>query len=135
VRDTASVEVARRRSSAAPAPSTQPRETLLTAPAAHRSTVVRPVRRGARSSASAASDYTIARYRDGMARKTTTVRLPEDLAETAEAVARGRGTSVNALVVDALVAEIERVKADKDFMAKLRALTERDKEILDRLAE
>ncbi|HVM51573.1 MAG TPA: YlcI/YnfO family protein [Acidimicrobiales bacterium] len=70
-----------------------------------------------------------------MARKTTTVRLPEDLAETAEAVARGRGTSVNALVVDALVAEIERVKADKDFMAKLRALTERDKEILDRLAE
>lgn len=70
-----------------------------------------------------------------MSRKTTTVRLPEDLAETAEAVARGRGTSVNALVVDALVAEIERVKADKDFMAKLRALTERDKEILDRLAE
>jgi glutamate-1-semialdehyde aminotransferase len=70
-----------------------------------------------------------------MARKTTTVRLPEDLAETAEAVARGRGTSVNALVIDALIAEIDRVKADKDFMAKLRALTERDKEILDRLAE
>ncbi len=63
------------------------------------------------------------------------MRLPEDLAETAETVARGRGTSVNALVIDALVAEIERVKADKDFMAKLRALTERDKEILDRLAE
>lgn len=70
-----------------------------------------------------------------MARKTTTVRLPEDLAETAEAVARGRGTSVNALVVDALIAEVERAKADKDFMNKLRALTERDKEILDRLAE
>lgn len=70
-----------------------------------------------------------------MTRKTTTVRLPEDLAETAEAVARGRGTSVNALVVDALKAEIERVKTDKDFMDKLRALTERDKEILDRLAE
>ena len=70
-----------------------------------------------------------------MARKTTTVRLPEDLAETAEVVARGRGTSVNALVVEALIAEVERVKADKDFMSKLRALTERDKEILDRLAE
>lgn len=70
-----------------------------------------------------------------MARKTTTVRLPEDLAETAEVVARGRGTSVNALVVEALVAEVERAKADKDFMDKLRALTERDKEILDRLAE
>jgi glutamate-1-semialdehyde aminotransferase len=70
-----------------------------------------------------------------MARKTTTVRLPEELAETAEVVARGRGTSVNALVVEALEAEIGRVKADKDFMQKLRALTERDKEILDRLAE
>lgn len=70
-----------------------------------------------------------------MARKTTTVRLPEDLAATAEVVARGRGTSVNALVVEALIAEVERAKADKDFMNKLRALTERDKEILDRLAE
>jgi glutamate-1-semialdehyde aminotransferase len=70
-----------------------------------------------------------------MGRKTTTVRLPEELAETAEVVARGRGTSVNSLVVEALEAEIGRVKADKDFMQKLRALTERDKEILDRLAE
>lgn len=70
-----------------------------------------------------------------MARKTTTVRLPEDLAETAEVVARGRGTSVNALVVEALIAEVERAKADKDFMNKLRALTKREKEILDRLAE
>ncbi|MCA1702656.1 MAG: hypothetical protein LC808_05070 [Actinobacteria bacterium] len=70
-----------------------------------------------------------------MKRKATTVRLPEDLAETAEVVARGRGTSVNALVVEALEAEIARVRADKDFMEKLRALTERDKEILDRLAD
>ena len=70
-----------------------------------------------------------------MARKTTTVRLPEELADTAEVVARGRGVSVNALVVEALSAEIERVKADKDFMSKLRTLAERDKEILDRLAE
>ncbi len=70
-----------------------------------------------------------------MKRKATTVRLPEDLAETAEVVARGRGTSVNALVVEALEGEIARVRADKDFMEKLRALTERDKEILDRLAE
>ena len=70
-----------------------------------------------------------------MTRKTTTVRLPEELAETAEVVARGRGTSVNALVIEALEAEIGRVKADKDFMQKLRALTERDRDILDRLAE
>ena len=70
-----------------------------------------------------------------MTRKTTTVRLPEELAETAEVVARGRGTSVNALVIEALEAEIGRVKTDTDFMQKLRALTERDRDILDRLAE
>lgn len=70
-----------------------------------------------------------------MLRRTTTVRLPEELAETAEVVARGRGTSVNALVIEALSAEIERVRADTDFMERLRALTERDREILDRLAE
>jgi len=70
-----------------------------------------------------------------MTRKTTTIRLSEELAETAEAVARARGTSVNALVIDALTAEIERVRADDEFMARLRELTERDREILDRLAE
>ena len=70
-----------------------------------------------------------------MARKTTTVRLPEELAATAEVVARGRGLSVNGLVIEALIAEIARVKDDSDFMEKLRALTERDQEILDRLAE
>jgi predicted DNA-binding protein len=70
-----------------------------------------------------------------MARRTTTVRMPEDLAETAEMVARGRGLSVNALLLEALEAEIDRVKDDEEFMGKLRALTERDRQILDRLAE
>ena len=74
-------------------------------------------------------------YHDGMSRKATTVRLPEDLADQVEVVARGRGVSVNAVVVDALVAEVERVRADKQFMAQLRKVTERDKEILDRLAK
>jgi glutamate-1-semialdehyde aminotransferase len=74
-------------------------------------------------------------YHDGISRKTATVRMPDDLAETAEVVARGRGISVNTLVIDALKAEFDRVKQDQDFMAKLRELTERDKEILDRLAD
>ena len=43
--------------------------------------------------------------------------------------------SVNGLVIEALIAEIARVKDDSGFMEKLRALTERDREILDRLAE
>jgi hypothetical protein len=61
--------------------------------------------------------------------------MPEELAETAEAVARVRGISVNTLVLDALAAEIERVRQDKEFTSRVRALVERDKEILDRLAE
>jgi 4-aminobutyrate aminotransferase-like enzyme len=74
-------------------------------------------------------------YHDVMTRKATTVRLPEDLADTAEVVARARGTSVNQVILDALQAEIDRVREDEDFMALLHTLVERDKEILDRLAE
>jgi glutamate-1-semialdehyde aminotransferase len=69
-----------------------------------------------------------------MAKKVTTVRMPQELADEVEAVARGRGVSVNAVVLDALSAEIQRVKKDKEFMARLREITKRDKEILDRLA-
>lgn len=67
--------------------------------------------------------------------KQTTVRLPDDLADEAEAVARVKGTSVNALIVDSLAAEIERVRADRDFTKRARKLLERDKELLDRLAQ
>lgn len=67
--------------------------------------------------------------------KQTTVRLPDDLADDAEAVARVRGDSVNQLIIDALAAEIERVRSDDDFTARAKKLLERDREILDRLAE
>ena len=69
-----------------------------------------------------------------MTSKQTTVRLPVELADDAEAVARVQGTSVNALIVDALAGEIERVRQDKDFTARAKKLLERDKELLDRLA-
>lgn len=62
------------------------------------------------------------------------MRLPEGLADQGEAVARVQGASVNALIVESLTAEIERVRADKDFTARARRLLERDKELLDRLA-
>ena len=67
--------------------------------------------------------------------KQTTVRLPEELAVQAEAVARVQGKSVNALIVDSLAAEVERVRADKDFTKRARQLIERDNELLDRLAK
>jgi predicted transcriptional regulator len=67
--------------------------------------------------------------------KQTTVRLPDDLADDAEAIARVRGDSVNQLIIDALAAEIERVRSDDDFTARAKRLLERDREILDRLAK
>ncbi len=67
--------------------------------------------------------------------KQTTVRLPDDLADDAEAVAHVRGDSVNQLIIDALAAEIERVRSDHDFTARAKNLLERDREILDRLAK
>lgn len=70
-----------------------------------------------------------------MTRRATTVRLPEDLADTAEVVARARGVSVNQVILDALQAEVDRVRQDEDFMTLLHTLVERDKEILHRLAE
>lgn len=74
-------------------------------------------------------------YHDVMTRKATTVRLPEDLADTAEVVARARGVSVNQVILDALQAEVDRVRQDAEFMTLLHTLVEHDKEILDRLAE
>lgn len=67
--------------------------------------------------------------------KRTTVRLPDELADQAEAVARVSGTSVNALIVDSLAAEIERVRQHKDFTTRARKLLKRDKELLERLAK
>jgi len=67
--------------------------------------------------------------------KQTTVRLPEELADDAEAVARVQGTSVNQLIVDSLTKEIERIRADDEFTSRAKRLIERDKELLERLAK
>ena len=67
--------------------------------------------------------------------KQTTVRLPDDLADKAEVIARTRGTSVNQLIIDSLVIEIDRVRSDTSFMSRAKELVERDIEILDELAK
>lgn len=67
--------------------------------------------------------------------KQTTVRIPDELADEAETVARVRGVSVNSLIVDSLSAEIARVREDKNFTKRARKLLERDKELLERLAK
>ncbi len=75
----------------------------------------------------------VSRYHDPMT-KQTTVRLPDDLAQEAEVVARVQGSSMNQLIVDSLRAEIGRVRADDDFTSTAKRLLERDRELLERLA-
>lgn len=67
--------------------------------------------------------------------KQTTVRLPEELAEKADFVARAQGKSLNQLIIDSLVIEIDRARSDTSFMSRVKELVERDKEILDELAK
>lgn len=67
--------------------------------------------------------------------KQTTVRLPDELADEAEAVARVQGSSLNQLIIDSLTAEIERVRSDEDFTSRAKRLIERDKELLERLGK
>jgi len=74
----------------------------------------------------------MSRYHEAMS-KQTTVRLPEGLADDAEAVARVQGTSVNALIIEALSNEIQRVREDEEFASRAKRLLERDRELLERL--
>ena len=67
--------------------------------------------------------------------KQTTVRLPDDLADKVETVARAKGTSVNQFIIDSLVIEIDRVRKDTKFMNRVKQLAERDRVILDELAK
>jgi len=78
--------------------------------------------------------FVTACYRDIMT-KQTTLRLPDDLADQVEAIARTEGISVNQLVISSIELEIARVRADKGFNDRLKKLVQRDKAILDRLAK
>ncbi len=73
-------------------------------------------------------------YHDVMT-KNLTVRLPDELAADAEAVARVEGISVNEAVKQALVEAIERRRKDPKFRANLRRIVQQDQELLQRLAE
>lgn len=67
--------------------------------------------------------------------KQTTIRLPEDPATSAEAVARVKGTSVHALIIDGLKAKIERVRQDAVSTNRAKRLPERERKLLERLAQ
>ncbi len=72
---------------------------------------------------------------DDFVPKQTTVRLPDGLADEAEAFARVQGSSINQLIIDSLTAEIEHVRSHEDFTSRAKRLIERDQELLERLGK
>ena len=67
-------------------------------------------------------------------RKNMTLRLPAEQADELEAVARAEGISVSDAVREAIAEHIERKRKNKAFRDRLRAVMDRDREILERLA-
>ncbi len=63
------------------------------------------------------------------------MRLPDDLAADAEALARVEGKSVNETIKDALSEAVERRRRDPKFKARVRQIIEEDRELLERLAK
>jgi predicted transcriptional regulator len=66
--------------------------------------------------------------------KNITVRLPDDLAADAEAIARVEGTSLNETVKQALAATVAQRRQDPEFKARVARIIEEDRELLERLA-
>ena len=70
-----------------------------------------------------------------MPNRAFTVRVTEEQAEDLEAIAEAEGTSVAEEVRSALADRIEARRKDLKFQARLRATMERNRRVLDRLAE
>jgi predicted transcriptional regulator len=67
--------------------------------------------------------------------KNLTVRLDDELAADAEAMARAEGQSLNETVKTALREAVERRRKDPKFKARLRRIIDEDRELLERLAK
>lgn len=67
--------------------------------------------------------------------KNLTVRLDDELAADAEALARAEGKSLNETVKLALTEAVERRRQDPKFKARVRQIIEQDRELLERLAK
>lgn len=63
-----------------------------------------------------------------------TVRLPDEVAADAEALARAEGKSLNETVKTAMVEAVERRRNDPKFKKTLQKIIEQDRELLERLA-
>ena len=69
-----------------------------------------------------------------MSTKAVTLRLPENKAAQLEAIARADEKSVNQTLIEAVDRMIEERRKDKAFKARVRAIIERDRDILEDLA-
>ena len=69
-----------------------------------------------------------------MSGRNMTLRLTSEQAEELEAVARAEGISVSEAVREAITEHIARKRSDKTFRDRLKAVMDRDREILERLA-
>ncbi len=67
--------------------------------------------------------------------KNLTIRIPDDVAANAEAIARVDGVSLNETVRQSLVEAVERRRTNPEFKARLKKIIEEDRELLERLAK
>jgi len=67
--------------------------------------------------------------------KVTTLRLSSELAAELAAVARAQGVTISEVVREAVSDHIATVRSDDGFQASLREQMEKDRELLERLAE
>jgi hypothetical protein len=67
--------------------------------------------------------------------KNLTVRLDDNLAADAEALARAEGKSLNETVKLALSEAVARRRSDPEFKARVLQIIEQDRELLERLAK
>lgn len=83
---------------------------------------------------SIASRFCVRWYHDTMT-KNLTIRIPDDVAANAEAIARVDGVSLNETVKQSLVEAVERRRKNPEFKARLKKIIEEDRELLERLAK
>jgi Arc/MetJ-type ribon-helix-helix transcriptional regulator len=67
--------------------------------------------------------------------KNITVRLPDDLAADAEAVARVEGKSLNETVKQSLADTVAQRRKDPEFKSRVARIIEEDRKLLERLAK
>jgi hypothetical protein len=73
-------------------------------------------------------------YHDTMT-KNLTIRIPDEIAADAEAIARVEGTSLNETVKQSLIEAVERRRNSPEFKARLTKIITEDRELLERLAK